>query len=170
MARSTPIGTGTASSDAPSVGGSHTARWSTDPGRHDLVCSTPDERDRAWAARNALVRTAIALLAATRHDPDIARCASAGCALAPLDAAERCDLVHRLAALDVDGGGAATGHGVAPDDPARALEAFDQALVAGLDAVRTCRQTVHPVGHCWFTALPGGDGCRDVLAAGHRIR
>lgn len=35
-----------------------------DRGHRELVCSTPAERDRAWSARNALVRAAIALLAA----------------------------------------------------------------------------------------------------------
>lgn len=170
MGRSTPIGTVTAGSGVPSVSGSHTARWAADPERRGLVRSTPDEHDRAWANRNALVRAAVALLAATGHDPDVARCASAGCALALLDAVQRCDLVHRLAALDLDVSGAASEHGAPPGDPAQALEAFDQALVAGIDAVRTCRQTIHPVGRCWFTSLPDGDGCREVLAAGHQVR
>ena len=170
MGRNTPIDTVTTNGDAPSANGPLVSTRSADRVQLDLLCSAPAELDQAWDARNGLVRAAIALLTATGHDPDVARCAAAGCALAPLDAVERCDLVHHLAALDLDVAPGETDSGVPPRDAVRALEAFDQALVAGLDAVRTCRRTVHPIGRCWFTSLPGGDGCRQVLAAGHRVR
>ena len=171
MGRSTPIGTVTADGDATSADAPDAGTWTADQAHHELVCSTPAELDQAWAARNALVRAAIALLTATGHDPDVARCAAAGCALAELDAVERCELVHHLAALDLDVVPVATDDpDLPPERPARALEVFDRALVAGLDAVRACRRTVHPIGRCWFTSLPGGDGCRQVLAAGHRVR
>lgn len=63
-----------------------------------------------------------------------------------------------------------TEDGPAPvQEPADAIDAFRAALADAVDAVRACRQTLHPVGQCWFTTVPGDDGCGEILQLAHRL-
>lgn len=72
-------------------------------------------------------------------------------------------LAGRLAELP---GPAAAG---APIDLVAAEAGFRDALTASVEAVRTCRQTLHVSGACWFAAAPGDDGCGEVLRAAHEL-
>lgn len=56
-----------------------------------------------------------------------------------------------------------------PRTPVTARATFLEALAAAPGSVRACRQTLHPVGHCWFTDVPGADGCGEVLRLAHRL-
>jgi Lon protease-like protein len=73
-------------------------------------------------------------------------------------------LARRLAALAPRGPEAAP-----PTDLAAAEAAFRAALVATIDAVRTCRQTLHVSGACWFADVAGEDGCGELLRIGHAL-
>ncbi len=54
-------------------------------------------------------------------------------------------------------------------DRPTAEAAFRDALVHSLDAVRTCRQTLHVSGACWFADVAGEDGCGEVLRTAHAL-
>lgn len=135
---------------------------------------TPDELAQARQRRDALLGTARMLVRAIDHDPDLADCAGAGCALAGWSDGDRCGLVHRLAGLDE--GAVAWTHETTeePIDPGscsvtRANRAFEVALTDAVDAVRRCRQTQHGAGRCWFSSVPDVDGCGEILRAAHRL-
>lgn len=127
-----------------------------------LARSGPAELADARSHLARLLESAAVLQLAAAHDPDVALCADADCGLARVDdGPELCVLADRLAGLHRG----ATPSGVGLD---RAVQRFRVALVASLDAVRACRQTAHPVGTCWFTAVPDVDGCGEVLRLAHR--
>lgn len=126
-----------------------------------LTLGTPTDLADARHLRDVLLASARDLVNAIGHDPDRGNCASAGCALATGTDETRCGLVHRLARVEEGTSSAA--------DVRRALLAFDAALARSVDAVRRCRQIEHGMGHCWFSTLPGGDGCGEVLRAAHRL-
>jgi hypothetical protein len=130
--------------------------------QQQLARSGPAELADAQAHLDRLLTSAAVLHRAAAHDPDIAICADAACRLPEVtDGAELCSLADRLAGLHPG-----------PPPPAetleRAVERFRAALVDALDAVRACRQTAHPVGSCWFAAVPDVDGCGEVLRIAHR--
>lgn len=131
--------------------------------REVLSRSTAAELATARAHRDALVAAAVALTSAAGHDPDLATCAQAGCGHAAVpDGPALCAMAHRLARL--------------PDAPATppavpflaAVAHFRSALVGSADAIRACRQTAHPGDDCWFSPVPGLDGCGEVLRLLHR--
>lgn len=127
-----------------------------------LARSTEAELIEVRGQGSVLLHRAHALTVAARHDPDIALCADAGCLLADTDpGGQVCAVTHRLAGL-VDGVEA-----VAPIDVA--LAGFLEALAGSFDAIRACRQTVHPSGRCWFSHVPGRDGCREILHLAHQL-
>ncbi|MTV25437.1 hypothetical protein FTX61_08455 [Nitriliruptoraceae bacterium ZYF776] len=124
-----------------------------------------DGRDLALARRHrdALVAAAVDLVHAAGHDPDAAPFAAARCGLADHRiGTELCAVAHALTRL---------ADAPAWPDAAASLDAalrtFHLRLGDAADAVRACRQTAHPAG-CWFTAVPGGDGCGAVLRLLHR--
>jgi hypothetical protein len=134
----------------------------TRPRQQTLARSGPGEIADAHLHLERLLASAAALDDAAAHDPDVAVCGDAGCQLAVLpDGAELCALADRLAALH-------RGPHPAPLPLDQATRRFRAALLASLDAVRTCRQTAHPVGTCWFAAVPDVDGCGEVLRLAHR--
>lgn len=71
-------------------------------------------------------------------------------------------LARRLAALP-----AVTATTEEASDVAAADARFRRSLVDALDAVRTCRQTLHVSGACWFADADGADGCGEVLRIAH---
>jgi hypothetical protein len=130
--------------------------------RPELARSGPAELADAHQHLQHLITSAAAVHAAAAHDPDIAVCEDAACRLPEVgDGAALCALADRLADLHP---------GPPPErtDLALAVARFRRALIASLDAVRACRQTAHPTGRCWFAAVPGVDGCGEVLQAAHR--
>lgn len=56
-----------------------------------------------------------------------------------------------------------------PTDLAAADARFREVLVSSLESVRTCRQTLHVTGGCWFSDRPHTDGCGEVLRAAHAL-
>lgn len=127
-----------------------------------LARSTEAELFEVRGHGSVLLRRAHTLSVAARHDPDIAVCADAGCLLVDTDlGSELCAVTHRLAGL-VDGSEVAPSIDVA-------LAGFLEALAGSFDAIRACRQTVHPSGRCWFSHVPGSDGCGEVLQLAHRL-
>jgi hypothetical protein len=127
-----------------------------------LATSGPAELADAQHHLQRLLASAAVLQAATEHDPDIAVCKDAACRLPEVeDGAELCALADRLAGLH-------TGPAPVTIPFDRAVPAFRAALVGALAAVRACRQTAHPVGSCWFSTIPGIDGCGEVLRIAHR--
>jgi hypothetical protein len=58
-------------------------------------------------------------------------------------------------------------HGVPPSTDLPG--AFVEALKDSFKAVRTCRQTLHPAGMCWFARADSEDGCAEILRAAHAI-
>jgi hypothetical protein len=133
-----------------------------------LARTETGEIDLARAHLARLVLASRGLVAAAGHDPDRTGCRDAGCGLADVEHGERrCRLAHRLALLDVVDAPVPP-PGAAPPPLSRALERFDRAMVEALDAVRACRQTGHPGGACWFSAIPGHDGCGEVLRLAHQ--
>jgi hypothetical protein len=138
------------------------------PTQDRLSRTQTGEIDLARAHLARLVLASRGLVAAAGHDPDRAACDEAGCGLAGLEhGPERCHLAQRLALLEV-----VDAEVPPPNTPAapleRAVARFDHATVESLDAVRTCRQTGHPGGACWFSPSPGHDGCGEVLRLAHR--
>jgi hypothetical protein len=127
----------------------------------------PEDLARAWGSRDLLLHHARLLVATLDHDPDLADCAAAGCATVGRADAGRCALVHRLASLEVDR--LAEGRGRAAPGFEAATRGFELALTGAVDAVRRCRQIEHGTGRCWFAAVPGVDGCGEVLRAAHRL-
>lgn len=75
--------------------------------------------------------------------------------------AQLTELAARLAQLD-DGPASVC-------EPSVALASFATALAEAIEAVRACRQTLHPVGECWFSTEPGDDGCGEILRLAHRL-
>ena len=132
----------------------------------------PDELAEARGRRDALLLSARALVRVLAHDPDRADCTDAGCALAGAPDGHRCGLLHRLARVE---DGSADHHDVprpsldGDDDLGSATRAFEHALTEAVEAVRRCRQTEHGSGRCWFSSVPGADGCGEVLRAAHRL-
>jgi hypothetical protein len=128
-----------------------------------LARSGPAELADARLHLAQLLHDAAVLHASAAHDPDVARCADAGCGLdGRATGDELCALADRLAPLHSGP--------VARDVPLhQAEERFRQALVTSLDAVRACRQTAHRSGTCWFSPLPDVDGCSEVLRLAHRV-
>jgi hypothetical protein len=125
-----------------------------------LARSTTVEQATAWHHREALIAAAVTLVSSAGHDPDRASCDEASCRLAD----DRvCDVAHRLARLP----GAPAASPARPIDEAAAW--FTVALTAAADAIRHCRQTVHPGHGCWFSADTGHDGCGEVLHLMHRL-
>jgi hypothetical protein len=124
-----------------------------------LARSGPEEVRVARAHRDHLLRAARTLVVATGGRPG-QPCPS-GPACHDDAHAEVCGLVHRLAG--VAAGPVAV---IAVDAARRDLEV---ALTAAVDAVRCCRQTDHGAGRCWFTVVPGQDGCGEVLRAAHAV-
>jgi hypothetical protein len=127
-----------------------------------LARSGPAEVADAQHHLERLLASAAALHEAAGHDPDIARCGDAGCRLPDLpDGTDLCALADRLAALH---------RGPTPRalPLEQAVQRFRAALLEALDAVRACRQTAHPIGACWFAAVPDVDGCGEVLRLAHR--
>ncbi|MDX1512027.1 MAG: hypothetical protein R3249_11810 [Nitriliruptorales bacterium] len=124
------------------------------------------------AAAHAL---AVDLVAAARHLTSAARhiyvpepyawgepCRGNGCLLGDRPGgAVMCSLARRLSGLDVD----TSDHPPADDLPG----AFVRALEHSFEAVRTCRQTLHPAGMCWFAGVEGVDGCGEILQAAHAL-
>jgi hypothetical protein len=128
-----------------------------------LTRSGPDELADARAHLDRLLAAAAQVHDAAAHDPDVARCEDAACHLPDIEGGvELCALADRLA--DLYRGPTSP---VLPLD--RAVVRFRAALVESLDAVRACRQTAHPVGGCWFAAVPDVDGCGEVLRIAHRV-
>jgi hypothetical protein len=135
--------------------------------RDRLARTETGEIDLARAHLARLVLASRDLVAAAGHDPDRGDCHDAGCALAEVDAgSRRCRLAHRLSLLDVVDA-AVPPPGAGPRPLSRALHRFDRAVLESLDAVRACRQTGHPGGHCWSSPTPGHDGCGEVLRLAH---
>jgi hypothetical protein len=129
-----------------------------------LARSGAAEMDAARHHLDALVAAAQRLVAAAGHDPDRGDCASAGCGLQTFpDGDPLCATAHRLGVLRVPDADLSHVHLDV------AVLRFQRALTEALDAVRTCRQTAHPSGACWFSAVPGVDGCGDVLRLAHRL-
>lgn len=125
----------------------------------DLTRSGAHEQATAWLHREALVAAAAVLVASAGHDPDRADCDEAACRLADRSL---CDVAHRLARLP-------EAPAVAPMQPIElATDRFTAALMASADAIRHCRQTVHPGRGCWFGAA-APDGCGEVLRLLHRL-
>jgi hypothetical protein len=127
----------------------------------------PDELAQAHRHRDVLLDRARVLVRIIAHDPDLADCVDAGCALAGCSDRARCGLVHRLASVeDPCPTTSATSH-----EPSLALATrrFEAALTGAIDAVRRCRQTEHGSGRCWFAAVPDVDGCGEILRAAHRL-
>lgn len=129
-----------------------------------LARSGDAELALARGHRDQLLAAAAELVLACGHDPDVATCTEAACALGPRpDGPQMCRVAHDLARC------------VEVSPTARQLEI--DAAVAGLrnalaeaaDAVRSCRQTAHRSGTCWFAAAPGLDGCGPVLRLLHRL-
>jgi hypothetical protein len=134
----------------------------TRPRQQTLARSGPADVADAQLHLEQLLASAVALHEAAAHDPDVAVCDDAGCQLPPLpDGAELCALADRLAALH-------RGPRPAALPLEQATRRFRAALLGSLDAVRTCRQTAHPIGTCWFAAVPDVDGCGEVLRVAHR--
>lgn len=130
-----------------------------------LARSGATELEEARHHLEVLVSAAQGLVATCAHDPDRGDCGSAGCALrAHPDGPALCAIAHRLGGLHAPRHAA-----VAASDVEEAARRFRAALTQALDAVRACRQTAHPSGHCWFTVVPGVDGCGDVLRLAHRL-
>jgi hypothetical protein len=130
--------------------------------RPELARSGPAELADALQHLGHLITSAAAVHTAAEHDPDIAVCEDAACRLPEVaDGAALCALADRLADLHTGPPPERLGLEVA-------VERFRRALVESLDAVRACRQTAHPIGRCWFAAVPGVDGCGEVLQAAHR--
>jgi hypothetical protein len=127
----------------------------------------PDELAQAHRRRDVLLDRARVLARIIAHDPDLADCADAGCALAGGSDRARCGLVHRLA--DVEDVPATTSAISYEPNLALATRRFEAALTGAIDAVRRCRQTEHGSGRCWFAAVPDVDGCGEVLRAAHRL-
>jgi hypothetical protein len=127
----------------------------------------PDELAQAHRRRDVLLDRARVLVRIIAHDPDLADCADAGCALAGCPDGARCGLAHRLAGVE----DACPTAAVIRDDPSLELATrrFEAALTDAVDAVRRCRQTEHGSGRCWFAAVPDVDGCGEVLRAAHRL-
>ncbi len=137
------------------------ARTGRDATVSGLARSSPGELAAARHHLEDLLAAARALHAAAGHDLDTVRCEDAGCRLAGLaDGPQLCAVAHHLTRV-VDGPAADL-------DLGSALEAFRSALTTALDAVRTCRQTAHPSGTCWFASSPHVDGCGEVLHLAHR--
>jgi hypothetical protein len=134
----------------------------TRPRQQLLARSGPAEIAHARSHREELLVSAVALHEAAAHDPDLALCREAGCRLREVpDGAELCALADRLASLH---------RGPRPSvlPLEEALRGFRSSLLDALDAVRACRQTAHPIGTCWFAAVPDVDGCGEVLRLAHR--
>ena len=115
-----------------------------------------------------LVAAARHLTSATRHiyvpEPWGPResCRGNGCLLGDRPGgAVMCSLARRLSALDVD----TSDHPPSSDLPG----AFVEALATSFEAVRTCRQMLHPAGMCWFAGVEGVDGCGEILRAAHAL-
>jgi hypothetical protein len=129
-----------------------------------LARSGVAELDLARSHRDALVAASAAVVIAAGHDPDVAACADAGCGLAVIATVQPdvCVVAHRLARL--------------PDAPPAAagpplvdvLTDFLGVLAGVADAIRACRQIAHPGAGCWFSPVPGIDGCGEVLRLLHR--
>ena len=134
-----------------------------------LTADETGELDLARAHWHALVSASTRMVLLAGHDPDVADCAAAGCALATVEHGPvLCSLAHRLSSLRAPGDDPATAHAAGPgDDHDRTVAEFRLALVESLDAVRTCRSVGHAQGHCWFSPPPGADGCGEVLRAAH---
>jgi hypothetical protein len=127
-----------------------------------LARSGPAEVADAQLHLDRLLASAVALHEAAGHDPDVAVCDDADCLLPGVpDGTELCALADRLADLH---------RGAAPSQLPldQAVQRFRAALLDSLDAVRACRQTAHPIGSCWFAAVPDVDGCGEVLRLAHR--
>jgi hypothetical protein len=134
----------------------------TRPRQQTLARSGPADVADAQLHLEQLLASAAALHDAAAHDPDVAVCGDAGCQLPALpDGPELCALADRLAALH-------HGSPPAPLPVEQAIRRFRGALLGSLDAVRTCRQTAHPIGTCWFATVPDVDGCGEVLRLAHR--
>jgi hypothetical protein len=134
-----------------------------------LTADETGELDLARAHLHALVCAAQRLVGLAEHDPDVGDCGAAGCRLAAIEHGPTlCALAQRLSLLDAPRSHDAAPDAAAPhDDPERALADFRLALMASLDAVRTCRSVGHAEGRCWFSTSPDADGCGEVLRAAH---
>ena len=110
--------------------------------------------------RDALLTAARSLHAALERSCSGSEC-DPPCPFHSIEGAALTELAVRLAA-DEDG--------PAPvREPSAAISSFRAALADGVEAVRACRQTLHPVGQCWFSTEPGDDGCGEVLHLAHRL-
>lgn len=140
------------------------------PGRPPLSLARSSLDDVAEAHQLAvrLVATAQHLTRATSHlyleGPFIGDepCRGNRCTLGDRrSGAVMCSLAHRLALLAMD---------TSDVPPAVDLPgAFIDALRDSFEAVRTCRQTLHPTGMCWFARADSEDGCGEILQAAHAI-
>lgn len=133
-----------------------------------LTRSGPAELEIAWRHRDQLLAAARRLVAAAAHDPDVAHCREASCGLAEGSDDRLCGAAHRLAGLTERAPVPQSERGPIPPSLDDARHGFLTALTGALDAVRACRQTAHPSGSCWFTSVPGGDGCAEILHLAHR--
>ena len=110
--------------------------------------------------RDVLLTAAHALCAALERSCPGPGCETA-CLFHSVEAAPLTELAVRLAA-DAD-------RPAPVREPSVAISSFRSALAEGVEAVRACRQTLHPVGQCWFSTEPGDDGCAEVLHLAHRL-
>jgi hypothetical protein len=124
-----------------------------------LARSGPAELAAAQRHRDGLLAAARSLVAACDHDPAHVGDAS-DCPLRGRVDDDVCALAHRLARIEPRAGL------IVP--VTFALAAFLCALTDAVDAVRTCRQTRHVGGTCWFGDGPGDDGCVEILRLVHR--
>jgi hypothetical protein len=137
------------------------ARYRTETARDELARCGPADLAGAVLLRDELLRAARSLVAAVAHDPDSADCTDAGCALAEHVDPPRCVLAHRLAAVEPGPWPTLTFE--------VALSRFDAAIGDSIEAVRRCRQTEHGAGRCWFSPVPGVDGCGEILRTAHHL-
>jgi hypothetical protein len=144
-----------------------------------LCLSTAEELGAARRLRDELVLAAVALEVCAAHDPDVGSCREAGCQLVAHGHSSEatgdtgavdplCSLAHQLAALGLDVA-EPTPHGDTDVSVDEARERFRAALRGSLDAVRMCRQVVHRSNTCWFSGVPGVDGCAQVLRTAHLV-
>lgn len=127
-----------------------------------LARSSPEDLLDAQRRCRDVLEAARDLADACGHDPDLAVCSEAGCGLPALgDDGRRCAVAHRLASMAQRPAG-----GLSVEV---AAARFTAALGASVPAIRTCRQTAHPSGRCWFTPLPHTDGCGQLLQLAHEL-
>jgi hypothetical protein len=133
-----------------------------------LTADETGELDLARTHLHSLVSAAHRLVGLAGHDPDVGDCAAAGCPLAAIEHGPMlCALAQRLSLLGAPRSDDDAPEAAAHDDPERALADFRVALVASLDAVRTCRSVAHAEGRCWFSPTADAEGCGEVLRAAH---